>query len=148
MRIRMIAFCLGLAVTPGLALTAHAQYDVTVLQDPTGATVTVPRAINASGQSVGWSQIGSQPNPTGYAAVLWSPSGKATVLQDVGRQGYSYAFAINDAGQSVGFSGFPVRWSPSGKVTLLQRGFGEAFAINDAGQSVGYSGYNAVLWSP
>ncbi len=61
MRIRMIAFCLGLAVTPGLALTAHAQYDVTVLQDPTGATVTVPRAINASGQSVGWSQIGSQP---------------------------------------------------------------------------------------
>ena len=36
MPIRPIALCLGLAVTPGLALRAHAQYDVTVLPEVGG----------------------------------------------------------------------------------------------------------------
>jgi hypothetical protein len=89
--------------------------------------------------------------------VLWSPSGKATVLQDVGGLGNSYADAINDAGQSVGYSvttadGYDaVLWSPSGKATMLQdvggSGVSAALAINDAGWSVGLSD-GAVLWSP
>ena len=99
-----------------------------------------------------------------YEAVLWSPSGKATVLQDVGGRGQVYADAVNDAGWSVGQSetatGYDaVLWSPSGKATVLQDVGGEnnsvAVAINDAGWSVGSSDTNAfgnrmdaVLWSP
>jgi len=37
-------------------------------------------------------------------AVLWSASGTATVLQDVGGQGVSSARAINASGQSIGSS--------------------------------------------
>ena len=36
MRIRPIALCLGLGVTPSLAIQANAQYDVTLLQDAGG----------------------------------------------------------------------------------------------------------------
>jgi len=89
--------------------------------------------------------------------VLWSPSGKATVLQDVGGQGFSYVVAINDAGWSVGYSQTAfgpsadyeaVLWSPSGKATVLQDG-SQANAINDAGWSDGLaSGDGAMLWSP
>ncbi len=157
MRIRPIALCLGLAVTPSLALTAHAQYDATVLPDVGGEAYSLPNAINASGQSVGFSDAASS-----YDAVLWSPSGKATVLQNARGGDNSRAFAINDAGQSVGFSATAsggsdaVRWSPSGRATVLQDAGGQgdstAFAINVSGQSVGYSytasSYDAVLWSP
>jgi hypothetical protein len=73
MRIHPIAICLGVAVTPGFALTAHAGYDVTVLQDAGGQGDSLPNAINASGQSVGNSSTA-----TGSAAVKWSPAGKAT----------------------------------------------------------------------
>ncbi len=55
-------------------------------------------AINASGESVGYSNT-----VIGDNVVLWSPSGTATVLQDVGGRGDSVD-AINDAGQSVGSS--------------------------------------------
>ena len=163
MRIRRIALCLGLGVTPGLAPAAHAQYHVTVLQDVGGLGINEPFAINDAGQSVGWSHSAG-----GVEAVLWSASGKAAVLQDVGSQGISIVKAINDAGQSVGYSvttsGMDaVLWSPSGKATVLQdvggRGFSYADAINDAGWSVGGSctasncfgedaGEDAVLWSP
>ncbi len=34
MSIRPMAFCVGLALTPGFAATAHATYDVTVLAGP------------------------------------------------------------------------------------------------------------------
>jgi hypothetical protein len=95
--------------------------------------------------------------------VLWSASGKATVLQNTfgSRSG---AIAINDAGQSVGQSltlsrSNAVLWSPSGKATLLQDAGGQGesvvYAINDSGWSVGgscttsdCSGNEAVLWSP
>ena len=82
-------------------------------------------------------------------AVLWSPSGKATVLQDVGGDGVSEGRAINDSGQSVGFSltapasgcQDAVLWSPSGKATVLQdaggHGWSLAGAINASAQSVG-----------
>src|SRR5271165_4481407 len=159
MRIRRIALCLGLGVTPGLAPAAHAQYHVTVLQDVGGLGINEPFAINDAGQSVGWSHSAG-----GVEAVLWSASGKAAVLQDVGSQGISIVKAINDAGQSVGYSvttsGMDaVLWSPSGKATVLQdvggQGNSSAGAINNAGWSVGFScttspwlGRDAVLWSP
>jgi len=84
--------------------------------------------------------------------VLWSPSGKATVLQNVGGSHDSIAFAINDAGQSVGYSRSrdgtdAVLWSPSGKATDLGALLGsawswtEAVAINNSGDIVGYGDY-------
>ncbi len=142
MCIRPIALCFGLVVTPGLAHPAHAQYDVTTLQDAGGQGHSQPSAVNASGQSVGYSYTSR-----GEEAVLWSPSGKATVLQDFGGQGGNYACSINDAGQSVGESGYSdgavaALWSVSGKATELHGGglgANAAVAINDAGQSVGFS---------
>ena len=53
-------------------------------------------AINAFGWSVGFSYTNAA--QTFSDAVLWSPSGKATVLQDAGGQGFSQALAINDFG--------------------------------------------------
>ena len=70
MRICPTALCIGLAMTPGLALTAHAQYDVTVLQGAGGQGSSQAAAINASGWSVGESYTAS-----GKDAVLWSQSG-------------------------------------------------------------------------
>ncbi len=133
----------------------------TVLQDAGGQGSSQPTAINAFGQSVGYSRTASG----AYEAVLWSPSGKATVLQDAGGEGFSQPNAINAAGWSVGFSNAAtasfgqdaVLWSPSGKATVLQdaggQGISGAFDINDLGWSVGESftpGFNsdAVLWSP
>jgi hypothetical protein len=79
-RIRPIAFCLGLAATPSVA---HADYAVTVLQDIGGQGDSEAEAINASGQSVGYSQITC--SSCNYEAVLWSPSGEATKLQPLGK---------------------------------------------------------------
>jgi hypothetical protein len=155
MRFRTIALCLGLAGTPSLALTAPAQYAVTVLEDAGGQGYNFPslNAINGSGQSVGLSYATT--NGQFADAALWSPTGKATVLQDPGGRGISHVYAINDSGQSVGSFATtnggldPVRWSPSGKVTLLQDpgGFGEVLAGNASGESAGYSGQHAALWS-
>ncbi len=90
-------------------------------------------------------------------AVQWSPSGKATVLQDAGGRGESTVVAINDAGQSVGYSytgrGYvAVLWSPSGKAMVLEdeggAGISQALAVNDAGWSVGYSYTGRGPFSP
>ena len=97
-------------------------------------------AINASGQSIGNSSTAS-----GSDAVLWSRSGKATVLKDAGGAGYSLASDINAFGWSVGQSytnaaqtlSDAVLWSPSGRATALQdaggQGYSAAFTINDLG---------------
>jgi hypothetical protein len=107
-----------------------------------------------SGQSVGYSATAGF---VGDDAVLWSPSGQATVLQNAPGFSQSAASAINDAGQSVGFSGGDaVLWSPSGEGDSAsgcrRKGYSDAVAINDSGQSVGFSktvnGQDAVLWSP
>ena len=97
--------------------------------------------------------------------MLWSPSGKATVLHDAGGRGVSAAYAINASGYSVGYSDTArvghleaVLWSPSGKATVLHdvggQGYSYVSAINASGYSVGYSDtagvghQEAVLWSP
>ncbi len=114
---------------------------------------------------VGYYQTSSGNN---REAVLWSPSGKATVLQDAGGLGQSQVNAINASGQSVGSSEatgsgsaeYPVLWSSSGVATVLQNVGGtpynnwdEAYDINKYGWSVGISaapggiGPSATLWS-
>ncbi len=95
------------------------------------------RAINSLGESVGYSYT-----PSGLDAVLWSATGTATVLADLGGQGKSGAVAINASGQSVGASVTAtdedaVLWSSSGAPTPLGKG-GElgtiARAINAKGE--------------
>jgi hypothetical protein len=132
-----------------------------VLQNPPGQSIGIVWAISAAGQSAG-DVTGNGPYNT-VEAVLWSPSGQPTVLQDAGGYGDSGAYAINDSGQSAGFSFVApgsgggedaVLWSPSGDATVLQDvggyGFSEAHAINDSGESVGFSltagghGYSAA----
>ncbi len=140
-----------------ITTNSYLEYRVTLLSDPSGEGAGA-FSINATGQSVGDSTFFAG----GEDAVLWSATGKATVLQDVGGRGFSAARAINDKGQSVGVSNTTegadaVLWSPTGQATVLQDvgGLGDsaADAINDKGQSVGYSntaggGSDAVLWSP
>jgi hypothetical protein len=154
MRIHPTAVCLGLSIATGFVLPARAAYDVTPLHGAGGQGFNEPVAINASGQSVGYAATASG----GYLAVLWSSSGRATVLDHSGS-----ALAIDDSRYSVGSqvsaSGTyaeAVRWSPTGTITYLQdagaQGRSEAVATNDSGQSVGISGtasgWDAVLWSP
>ncbi len=160
MRMRPIVFCLGLGAAPGFALVAHAQaYNVTVLQNAGGGAVSQPYAINAFGETVGYSENSGG----GVDAVLWSATGSGTVLQDVGNYGFSEANAVNASGESVGTSEsitevgqHGVLWSATGTGTVLQD-IGHAHidipvAINASGQSVGSSetlnGYEAVLWQP
>jgi hypothetical protein len=161
MRIRPIALCLGVSVTPCFALTAHADagYNVTVLQDPGGQGDSGPffNAINGFGQSVGFSATAS-----GSDAVLWSRTGNSTVLQDVGGQSSSGANALNNSGWSIGTSGTAsgleaVLWSPTGQGKALQVPAGlnnsQGAAINNGGRSVGTAttsngGEAALLWSP
>ncbi len=71
-------------------------YNTIILQD-VGVDGSHVYAINASGQSVGNSATTS-----GEEAVLWSKSGKATVLQDVGGIGASSVGDINAFGRYLG----------------------------------------------
>jgi hypothetical protein len=166
MRLHPIALCLGLSATSSLAFTAHAQYKLTVLQNAGGAGLSEPLAINAVGESVGYSWTGGQGADGPYAdAVLWSSSGTATVLQDAGGHGKDQANAINASGESVGYSVTAtgvdaVLWSASGRATVLQApgdygpyGIDIANAVNAFGQIAGTASVSppasqdAVLWS-
>ena len=106
--------------------------------------------LNAAGQSVG--AFKSSQAPTSVA-MLWSPSGAATVLQDVGSRGLSRASDINHAGQSVGYSttasGYEeaVLWSSSGTATsskvrsaLIRT---PSVAINNSGYIIWTAGYSS-----
>ena len=104
MRIRSIALLLGLGATPSLALTAHAQYDVSVPQPSGSAGSGEPFAINASRPNVGYTITAPLP----IDPVMWSPSG--TVLQDAGGGGGSGALAIN-----VERGGFEVSFAPGSR---------------------------------
>ena len=55
MRIHLMALCFGLALTPGAAVTAHANYTAIVLPDLGGASDSAVEAINSVGESVGYS---------------------------------------------------------------------------------------------
>ena len=62
----------------------------------------------------------------GDDAVLWSPSGKATVLQDVGGEGPATPTPSTTPGRALEIpiprpgGSDAVLWSPSGKATVLQ----------------------------
>ena len=122
-----------------------------MLQNPDGFP-SLAVAINDAGQAVGNSEDDA---PALFPAVLWSRSGKPTILSG----SFAAATAINASGWTVGHACTTsdctdmeaVLWSPSGKETVLgSGGLGtEAVAINASGQSIGLlSGQDSVLWSP
>ncbi len=128
-----------------LNLIAGRSGTATVLADAGGAGFSYATAINKAGQSVGESYINLN---TGRAdAVLWSPTGTATVLQGAGGHS-SWANAINNAGQSVGVSQTAsgdyeaVLWSPKGTARDLDNILGSAWSNT---QAVGINGYGDII---
>ena len=141
-------------------------YNTVVEQNPAPGSPEYPVAMNATGESVGYTAVANGPAAD---AVLWSETGQVTVLQDVGGVGSSEPNNINRLGYSVGTSEIagssaaePVLWSPSGAGTVLQNVDGvpynhwdNAYAINNSGWIVGISPAaappgqpTATIWSP
>ena len=126
-----------------------------------GYRFTIPAALNASGQVVGYSAVyDANHTPHSNDAFLYS-NGQMTDLGNLGGTGYSSfsaAVAINDAGQIVGITdvrdsnnnyiGQDAFLYSNGKMTDLGnfgsagsgRGQSNPVAINNAGQVAGYSG--------
>ena len=137
----------------------------TVLQDVGGQGYSQAVAINASGESVGFSFTSADTNGP-LDAVLWSSTGTATVLKDPGNARIADALDINNAGQSVGFYDVESQpgntgsihtvaalWSPTGKVTDLDKilgpswSYAEALGINNVGDIVGQGAFDGGLSS-
>jgi hypothetical protein len=103
---------------PSVLWSASGQ--VTVLQDPAGHDNDWVKALNNSGESVGYSAA-----PHYQDAVRWSPTGKATVLQDIGDLKEAEAVGINGSGWCIGWAAYltkqdyesfiAVLWNPSGQ---------------------------------
>jgi hypothetical protein len=108
--------------------------------------------MNNAGQSVGFSTTAS-----GQDAVLWSSKGVATMLQDLGGEGFDQPTAINASGDSVGYtltasgSYDAVLWSPLGVPTDLGAVLGSAWTntlavgLNNNGDIIGYGDYNGGI---
>ena len=135
---------------------------VTFLPGVNGSYESGAGAINNVGEILGYSRWST--TATGYAYMLWSPTGQTTLLQDPGGPSYS-AGAINDVGESVGSceTGGPreseaVEWSLTGTATVLSSPGNldsvRANAISNTGYVIGWagtqnvSGVEAVEWSP
>jgi probable HAF family extracellular repeat protein len=115
------------------------------------------RAINASGQVVGYANVSA---PTGFHnhAVRWTPTGTGWTIQELRPNSLqSVAWGINGQGYIVGQDETRA-WvrHPGGTVSLLPTlggTFSAAYAINDAREIAGYSTTRAgqgraVLWLP
>ena len=110
-----------------------------------GGTRSAARAVNASGQVVGFS---TTTGDTGSRAFLWTQAGGMIDLGTLGGAGSS-AVAVNASGQVVGVSALAASggehafsWTQAGGMIDLGTLGGElsrAEAVNDSGQVVGWS---------
>ena len=97
---------------------------------------------------VGYSETASG----GWEAVLWSPNGTATVLQDLGGSRSQSGECDQRFGRdrwvlwtrNTGY--FAVEWSPNGTATALGGG-GWANGINSDGDIVGTGPGGWIVWS-
>ena len=112
--------------------------------DPSSHKETVSKARRNEIQAR-WNEI--------QAGCSRSSSGKSTVLQDVGGEGYSYAGAINASGWSVGASNREAAlWWPSGKATELGAVLGSAWSdtdavgLNNSGDIIGCGVYDGGVY--
>ena len=138
-----------LAAVPALSLLfafaapparADALYTLHDLGTLPGETFSVPWAINASGQIVGWSGV-SPPR-----AFIYTVGSGMVALPGLPGQTYTLARGINDAGVVVGGG-----WAPGGAEVALRwtaglpEGLGvldtssESWAINESGVAIGSS---------
>jgi probable HAF family extracellular repeat protein len=120
--------------------------------NPLGPSGGEARAVNSTGQVVGWI------NP-GMRAFSWTEAGGLVSLGTLGST--SVATRVNDAGQVVGYSTTPsgsthaFSWTEAGGLVDLGTLGGDtssASAVSDAGEVVGYgttaSGeYHAFVWT-
>lgn len=129
------------------------------------------RSLNAQGQVVGWSTVGSLPvakfGQLASHAFLWQRHGKSGRMHDLGTlPGWvnSYAYGINDRGEVIGSVSGETSYTggvdPSvhtaaflwreGKIVNLGTLSGSknstAFGINDSTQIVGTSDNRAFVW--
>lgn len=125
-------------------------------------TYSAAWAINASGDAVGYSNVGARGRDR--VAVMWpAGSDRPIRLGKLPTSNITIAMDINSAGDVVGYSKVGERnnhaflWTTtSGMVdlgTLPGGGWSEAYGINDAGEVVGASGTaaggsRAFLWRP
>jgi uncharacterized membrane protein len=133
---------------------------VTALPDPPDLwNATLAKAINASGDVVGWSEV--FPCATGNGGICrratrWS-NGTVTTLAPPPGYRNSEATDINDAGQVVGratvrgtdgFAAVPVLWSGGAIIVLDPSPYGRMVpsGINASGQIVGVRSGKAFLW--
>lgn len=135
---------------------AEAIYTLTDLGTLPGGYVTVPMAINNSGQVVGY----AAPTSSGYDhAFLWTASGG---MQDLGTFGgtSSRAYGINSIGQVVGYAqdssngyNHAFLWAAGGAMEDTgSLAYCYAYGINDSGQVAGTALANdgscyAFLWT-
>jgi uncharacterized membrane protein len=139
---------------------ASALEELGALPGATGSTIAF--AINAAGQAVGWSVVGSN------HAVLWTRVATGWIVEDLGMPAGAVgavARDINDAGLVVGYSR-PSQGCPSAVVWTTSAGRktgmrvlptlggcgGEAYGVNNQGDVVGRSWNQkglgrATLWT-
>jgi probable HAF family extracellular repeat protein len=122
------------------AARAEALYTLHDLGTLPGETFSVPWAINASGQIVGWSGV-SPPR-----AFIYTQASGMVALPGLPGQTYTLARGINDAGVVVGGGWAPggaeqaLRWTAGVPEALgILDGSSESWAINESGVSIGSS---------
>lgn len=148
----LTALALG-ATFSSAAFGQTAMFSVKQLANIPGATQAFPKAINNSGEVVGY--VTGSSGCAIACAVIWS-NGTPTLLGAVAGATSTYPSSINNAGvvagtaygQSIG--NVAVTWS-NGTPTLLPAGeysnASVATSINDAGQVVGAAGESAIEWN-
>jgi probable HAF family extracellular repeat protein len=118
-----------------------------------GGTNTVARAMNESGQVVGYSDTTGN---TGTHAFAWTAAGGIVDLGAPAGTG-SFATDVSDSGQVVGYlsSGTAFSWTANGGMVglpaLADGDSSAANAVNNRGQVVGWSsgpdfGQRATMW--
>jgi probable HAF family extracellular repeat protein len=129
----LILTCALLGAMP-VASRLRAQATLTDLGNVSGAEVTLPAAINDSGQVVGFAEVESPSGSTTSDAYLYTNDGYVNLGTILNTE--SFASDINDSGAFVGSYNGGSFIASNGNVQLLP-GSGNGYGINASGAIVG-----------